>query len=654
MKISIITVVYNRVDTIASSIESVLSQDYDDIEYIVIDGQSTDGTVETIRQYRQHIDVFVSEKDQGLYDALNKGISLASGEVIGILHADDLFYSEQVISDVVAAYREKAVDCVYGDLVYVDRTYIDTVIRTWKSGTYQWESFLNGWMPPHPTFFVKKECYQQMGLYDTRFKNSADYELMLRYLYKYKLKTAYVEKNLVRMRVGGLSSDSLESRLRANKEDMLAWKKNKLQPKFYTRFMKPLRKLEQFSLQHYGYKFFISLSLALPFLMGYFKSFTVEPVVLSNLKIALSFLFAWGVAAVSVPVVIKIAKIKRIMDAPNERSSHTIPVPTLGGVSIFAAISLSLTIWSVMDTTNGLQYIIGALVLIFFTGLKDDMLIIAPTKKLISQLFAASLIILGSDLRIGSFYGIMGIGELPYWVSLFLTIFVFVIVTNAYNLIDGIDGLASILGIIAALLFGTWFLIAGFVDFAILAFSMAGALIGFSRYNFSKNQKIFLGDTGSLIIGLLIAALALLFIKMNGQAKGESYFLPNAPFITMMVLSIPLFDTLRVFVIRLFHKKSPFSPDKTHIHHLLIARNPSHKRATFILSVLNLLFILISFYLFTVMSPTPASIIIVLFFLLYIMICYQLQYAKRNSFKEFCLHYIPPAHTILWHKYFEK
>ncbi len=650
MKVSIITVVYNNVDTIEASIKSVIEQDYDDLEYIVVDGMSTDGTLDVIHQYADHIDTLISERDKGLYDALNKGIRRATGDIVGILHSDDLYFSPHVISDVAHHMKESQADCLYGDLVYVDREDTDKVLRSWKSGPYHAKKFLMGWMPPHPTFFIKRKSLLKNGLYNTSFKTSADYELMLRYLFKHQVSASYLEKKLVRMRVGGVSNGSLKNRLVANREDLKAWEVNDLRPRALTRYMKPARKLGQFNLGHYGYKLLVSFALLLPFLLVLLENLIKLPDGLMVKTFSAS-LFSWGVAAVSVPVVIKVAQVKKIMDSPNTRSAHFLPVPTLGGVSIFASVSLSIIIWGGLDFNNGLQYILGALILTFFTGLKDDMLVIAPSKKLISQLYAASLIILGSDLRIGSFYGIMGISELPYWVSVCITVFVFVVVTNAYNLIDGIDGLASMLGTLAALLFGSWFLIAGFEGFAILAFSMVGALVGFMKYNFSKNQKIFLGDTGSLIIGLLTATLALLFIKMNGQVKGESYFLINAPFITIMVLSIPLFDTLRVFVMRILQKKSPFTADRNHIHHLLVARNPNHKRATIILSVLNLLFVFLSIKLFAMMPPSPAFVIVVLFFLLYLFICYQLQHAKPNTFKGFCQKYAPPIQFLFWREH---
>ena len=245
--------VYNSVDTVAASIQSVLSQDYPNIEYIIVDGQSTDGTLDIIREYTHKIDIVISEKDQGLYDALNKGISLATGDVVGIIHSDDIFDSSQSISQIATTFKQKEVDCVYGDLVYVDRNNTDRVVRNWKSGEFQRKKLLRGWMPPHPTFYVKQSCINQHGLYDTSFTCSADYELMLRYLSNDQLKVDYLQQTLVRMRVGGVSNCSWKSRWQANKEDLLAWKKNGLSPPPFLRWMKPLRKVGQFPWKDISY-----------------------------------------------------------------------------------------------------------------------------------------------------------------------------------------------------------------------------------------------------------------------------------------------------------------------------------------------------------------------------------------------------------------
>lgn len=246
MKISVITVVYNNAATLRDTIESVLAQDYPDLEYIIIDGASTDGTLELVKSYGNRIHKVVSEPDQGLYDAINKGIKIASGEVVGLLHSDDLFYHTGAVSKIAEAFTAHPVESVYADLHYVAQNDPFRIIRDWRSGEYKRGRFKTGWMPPHPTFYVKKEVYERFGLYDTDFKSAADYELMLRFLYKHGISTHYIHDTLVKMRVGGESNRSLKNRIRANKEDFMAWKKNNLHPHFYTRFLKPLRKLPQF------------------------------------------------------------------------------------------------------------------------------------------------------------------------------------------------------------------------------------------------------------------------------------------------------------------------------------------------------------------------------------------------------------------------
>ena len=249
MKVSIITIVYNGSQTIKDAIESVQGQDYDNIEYIVIDGNSTDGTQDIVRSYNGTISKFVSEADNGLYDALNKGIKTATGDVIGLLHADDVYHDTNVITKVVDAFTNHNVDSLYGDLVYVNRKNTSKVVRYWRSGKYQKRNFLKGWMPPHPTFFVKSNILDKYGFYDTELKQAADYELMLRLLYKYDISTFYVPEIFVRMRVGGISNNSLKSRINANREDYQAWVKNNLSPRFYTTFMKPFSKIGQYFYQ---------------------------------------------------------------------------------------------------------------------------------------------------------------------------------------------------------------------------------------------------------------------------------------------------------------------------------------------------------------------------------------------------------------------
>lgn len=246
MKVSIITVVYNGADHIRDCIESVLNQTYADIEYIIIDGQSSDGTVNIIRTYGTKIARFVTEPDNGLYDAMNKGIGLATGDVIGLLNADDFYRHERVIDNMVATFKRTDSDAVYGDLIYVDRNDSKRLKRYWRAGHYQAGSFRWGWMPGHPSVFAKRTLYERYGVFRTDMKSAADYELMLRFIHKNKVKLAYMNEVTVVMRAGGVSNSSLVNRLRANQDDRIAWKLNGLNPYFFTLWLKPLRKIGQY------------------------------------------------------------------------------------------------------------------------------------------------------------------------------------------------------------------------------------------------------------------------------------------------------------------------------------------------------------------------------------------------------------------------
>jgi glycosyltransferase involved in cell wall biosynthesis len=246
MKFSIITVCYNSEATLEHAIRSVAAQDFPNTEYIVVDGGSTDSSLEIISRYKSNIGQFVSEKDEGIYHALNKGIALATGDVIGILHSDDFYASNGALSAVAKCFAETHADAVYGDLQYVGKDNPDKIFRNWISGPYKEGMFIKGWMPPHPAFFAKRECFSRFGAFNTQFRTAADYELMLRFIHKNKIRLAYLPQVLVKMRVGGKSNVSLMNRLKANREDRLAWKVNQLQPGLFTLLFKPLSKLKQF------------------------------------------------------------------------------------------------------------------------------------------------------------------------------------------------------------------------------------------------------------------------------------------------------------------------------------------------------------------------------------------------------------------------
>ncbi|MDG1348276.1 MAG: glycosyltransferase family 2 protein [Flavobacteriales bacterium] len=249
MKISIITVSFNSVETIRDTIKSIISQDYENIEYILIDAGSTDGTLDIIKEYEGYINYFSSEEDDGIYDGMNKGISVASGEVVGILNSDDFYPNSYIVSNVARTFEKRNCDAVYGDLVYVKFYDTDKIVRYWQSGNYSVKKIKNGWMLPHPTFFVKREMYEKYGYYNTELKSAADYEMILKLLYKQNINVFYIPMILVKMRMGGKSNASIMNRIRANKEDGLAWTENQLNKPLFVRIKKPLQKIKQFFLK---------------------------------------------------------------------------------------------------------------------------------------------------------------------------------------------------------------------------------------------------------------------------------------------------------------------------------------------------------------------------------------------------------------------
>lgn len=246
MRISVITVCYNASTTIEETLDSIKAQDFPDVEHIVVDGLSTDETPEVLNKRSEQIAKIISERDDGIYDAMNKGIAHASGEIVGFLNADDVYADSRVLSLIADAFETHKSDSIYGDLQYVSADNPGKVVRNWKELSYKRSRFKQGWMPPHPTFYVKKELLDKFGAFNTAFKISADYELMLRLLYKYKASTVHIPHILVKMKVGGKSNQSIKNRIIANKEDRKAWKINGLRMLPYTTVFKPLRKINQF------------------------------------------------------------------------------------------------------------------------------------------------------------------------------------------------------------------------------------------------------------------------------------------------------------------------------------------------------------------------------------------------------------------------
>lgn len=241
MKVSIITVCLNSADTIEDAIQSVLSQTYKNIEYIIVDGGSTDGTLEIINKYRNRIAKFVSEKDRGIYDAMNKGIKLAAGEIIGTLNSDDFYASNDVIYNIVQQIETQNADALWGDLVQVSRNNPSRGLMFWRSSPYKEGKFKNGWLPPHPTLFVRKKIYNQHGLFNLDFGTAADYELMLRFLEKYKIQGTYLPEILVKQRLGGASNRSIIRLIKSHFNSYRAWQVNGLKVSFLRLTLKPIR-----------------------------------------------------------------------------------------------------------------------------------------------------------------------------------------------------------------------------------------------------------------------------------------------------------------------------------------------------------------------------------------------------------------------------
>jgi glycosyltransferase len=246
MKVSLITVTYNSARYLQNAIQSVSTQDYPEIEYIIVDGGSTDETLSIIEQNSFCISKWVSEKDNGMYDAINKGMKMATGDVIGILNSDDMLESKDVISKIVACFKEKQVDSIYGDLLYVDAEETSKIHRFWKGIPYKRHSFNFGWMPAHPTFYVRREIVEQLGGYEPYYFSASDFELMTRYLYKHRISSYYLPELIVKMRKGGMSNGSFKKRIRANRRDYLALKTNQVPFAFLVSIIKPLRKLPQY------------------------------------------------------------------------------------------------------------------------------------------------------------------------------------------------------------------------------------------------------------------------------------------------------------------------------------------------------------------------------------------------------------------------
>lgn len=316
--------------------------------------------------------------------------------------------------------------------------------------------------------------------------------------------------------------------------------------------------------------------------------------ILSYISVAGSFILAFIITWFTLPVIIKIARLKGLVSRPNRRTVHFEPVPTIGGVGIFIGFILSFLLFADLEYLSNLQYFLFAIILIFFMGFKDDIIAIGATAKFAGLFIAIIFLIILGDIQIQSFYGLFGIYELNYWISVGITAIVFLSIINAVNLIDGIDGLCAMLSMVSLSAFGFCLYLLNHshwgVQLIILTSTLIGALLAFLRYNISKKKKIFMGDTGSLLIGFIIAFLAVMLIRVNDTTTSP-YKFTFSPVIVFGFLIIPLCDMIKVFFVRIYRGKSPFKADKRHIHHLLIDLGLSHIQSSLLLSTTSVFLI---------------------------------------------------------------
>ena len=332
--------------------------------------------------------------------------------------------------------------------------------------------------------------------------------------------------------------------------------------------------------------------------------------VISELNIIFSLITAFLITYVAIPKVIFFAEKLRLLDEAGIRASHKGSVPIFGGIAIFSGIIFSLLFWA--DIEN-IQYILVGILIVFFVGIIDDLLVLSPFRKIVGQIIATSVIIFLGDLKIDSMHGVLGVYDLPIWISTLFTIFVFIVIMNGFNLIDGVDGLAAGVGVISSFSFGFIALLMGQTDMAIIAFTLMGALLGFLRYNFFP-AKIFMGDTGSLVVGMILSILAINSIRYG--LVSETIRLPNkGPLLSIAILAIPLFDSLRVFVARILKGRHPLSPGRGHIHHALLGLGFGHKKTSFILYFLAIFMIVFSYFLLALNVNTAITILALISFI---------------------------------------
>jgi len=315
------------------------------------------------------------------------------------------------------------------------------------------------------------------------------------------------------------------------------------------------------------------------------------------IELSLAFLTSFSVVVLATPALIKVSYLKRLVDEPDEsRKIHQRRIPTIGGIMIFAGTLFSYMLWYPFNEIVDFKYICASMLILFFIGVKDDIIGTAPMKKLVGHLAVAFILVFMAEMRITSMYGLLGIEELPEAASIFLSVFTYIVIVNAFNLIDGVDGLAAGIGTISCLAFAAWFYLAGGIDDAVLAVSLAGSLIAFLIFNFSP-AKIFMGDSGSLVIGLVASVLSIKLIEFDLGLLPDPVVFISKPIYAMAAIAYPLMDTLRITVYRILSGKSPFAADRNHLHHRLMDLGLSHKGVAISIYLYSIICILMAVFL---------------------------------------------------------
>jgi len=308
------------------------------------------------------------------------------------------------------------------------------------------------------------------------------------------------------------------------------------------------------------------------------------------MNILLSFITSFSISFMAIPSIIKIAHIKNLTDSPDERKNHFSHVPTLGGVAIFASLIFSLSFWVRNSDFFEMKYFISSLIIMFFIGIKDDLYNLVSFKKLLAQVLAAFILVHYGDVRLTSMYRFFGVQDISVWVSYPLSIFTITVIINAFNLIDGVDCLAAGIASTISLYFGVWYYLVDYNALSLMSFTLLGSLLAFIYFN-KTPAKIFMGDTGSLLIGLVLALLTIKFIEFNKINEGP-YHIASVPAVAIGILIVPLFDLARVFYIRIRSGKSPFHADRNHLHHRLLDLGFSHMKIAALLSIITASFII--------------------------------------------------------------